>query len=267
VTGDEAYDELFSAPVEDFVSLRDALVKQLKAVGDKDQAAVVKGWRRPSRVVGALNRLALTDADVAAEFADAALAVASSRGPGLREANESFRAAVKRAAAAAVDALDQARPSDLGEITSGLLTIGADTDALDTFREGRLLDLPDAGQGGFGFGLGLDLTAEPAPSKPQKPKRATTRKQSAADREDELAERRRRAERARLEAAVDEASAAVRDAEEAVAAAEEQADETRRVRDEAQAALEAAEGEVEAAAAAAATAKQALADAEAALDG
>ena len=31
MAGDEAYDELFSAPVEDFVARRDALVKQLKA--------------------------------------------------------------------------------------------------------------------------------------------------------------------------------------------------------------------------------------------
>ena len=97
--GDDAYDELFSAPVEDFVARRDALVKQLKAEGDKEQAAVVKSWRRPSRVVGALNRLALTDDGATADFVDAARALGSTRGTELREANEQFRAAVKHVAA------------------------------------------------------------------------------------------------------------------------------------------------------------------------
>ena len=97
--GDDAYDELFSAPVEDFVPRRDALVKQLKAEGDKEQAAVVKSWRRPTRVVGALNRLALTDDGATADFVDAARALGSTRGTELREANEQFRAAVKQVAA------------------------------------------------------------------------------------------------------------------------------------------------------------------------
>jgi hypothetical protein len=261
--GDDVYDELFSAPVEDFVARRDALVKQLKAEGDKEQAAVVKSWRRPTRVVGALNRLALTDDGAAADFVDAARALGSTRGAELREANEQFRAAVKRVAASAVDGLGDARPSDLGEVTAALLTLGSDEDALSSFQDGRLLDLPDAGQGGFGFGLGVDLAAEP----PARPKRATTKKQTPADREDELAERRRRAERMRLEAAVDEAATGVRKANEVVAAARERVEEATRRRDEAQEALTSAEAEAEAAAADAADAQQALEEAEAALEG
>ena len=261
---DDAYDELFAGPVEDFVAKRDALVRQLKADGDKEQAAVVKSWRRPSRAVGALNRLALTDDAAAAEFVESARGVGSSRGPSLREANEQFRAAVKRAASSAVDALDEARPSDLGEVTSALLTLGADTEALESFQEGRLLDLPDAGQSGFGFGSGLDLGSASAPSKP---KRATTKKRTAAEREDELAARRQAADRARLEAAADEASTTARKADDAAEAAQERVEGARTARDEAEAALVAAEAEAESAATAAADARRALEEAEAALEG
>jgi hypothetical protein len=190
MAADDPYDELFSAPVEEFVSRRDALVRQLKADGDKEQAAVVKAWRRPSRVVGALNRLAITDRAAATGFAKAARAVASSRGAKLRAANEHFRASLKDAATAAAGALDEARSSDLGEITNALLTVGGDEAALATFEEGRLLDLPDAG--GFGFGLGAA---------------------AAPDDEDDEADEKDERERARLQKQVEQTTAALRDAE------------------------------------------------------
>jgi hypothetical protein len=201
MAADDPYDELFSAPVEEFVARRDALVRQLKKDGDKEQAAVVKAWRRPTRVVGALNRLAITDTKVAAGFAKAARAVASSRGAKLRAANEHFRAALKDAATAAVGALEEARASDLGEITNALLTVSADEATLATFEEGRLLDLPEGG--GFGFGFG-----------------APTASDDEVGDIDEKDER----ERARLEKAVEQSTAALRDAETRAADAKEARD-------------------------------------------
>jgi hypothetical protein len=231
MAADDPYDELFSAPVEEFVARRDALVRRLKADGDKEQAAVVKAWRRPSRVVGALNRLAITDAGAAAGFAKAARAVGSSRGAKLREANERFRTAVRSTAAAAVDALDEPRASDLGEITTALLSVGADEDALASFEEGRLLDLPDAGQGGFGFGFGGGAEDE-------------------IDEEDEVEvdEEKDERERARLEQEVEKATAALRKAEARASKAEAARDRAEQALadandavDEAQRALESAE--------------------------
>jgi hypothetical protein len=236
MAADDPYDELFSAPVEEFVSRRDVLVRQLKADGDKEQAAVVKAWRRPSRVVGALNRLAIVDSGAAASFAKAARAVGSSRGAKLREANEHFRAAVKSAATAAVDALDEARPSDLGEVTNALLTVSADEAALATFEEGRLLDLP-AGGGAFGFGFGAA-----APDEPDEPEPKDAR------------------ERTRLEKAVAQATDALRGAEARAADAKEARDRAVQALVDAEDALKDADGAVDEAQVALDSAAEELAD-------
>jgi hypothetical protein len=236
MAADDPYDELFSAPVEAFVARRDALVRQLKADGDKEQAAVVKAWRRPTRVVGALNRLAITDTKVAAGFAKAARSVASSRGAKLREANERFRAALKDAATAAVGALDEARPSDLGDITNALLTVSADEPALATFEEGRLLDLPDAG--GFGFGLGPP----------------------AAPDDDDISDETDEHERARLQKQVEQATATLRDAERGAADAKEARDAAAQALADAEDALAAADAAVDGARRALDAAESDLAD-------
>src|SRR5688500_1536138 len=49
---------LFAVPPEKFMETREALAKQLKAVGDKEGAARVKAQHKPSRAAHALNRLA-----------------------------------------------------------------------------------------------------------------------------------------------------------------------------------------------------------------
>ena len=51
-------DALFDVELADFVAHRDALVKQLKADGDKEGAAAVKGLRKPSAVAWAVNHVA-----------------------------------------------------------------------------------------------------------------------------------------------------------------------------------------------------------------
>jgi hypothetical protein len=271
VVGDEDYDDLFAAPVDEFVARRDALARRLKTEGEKEQAAEVKAWRRPSRVVGALNRLALADEGSTAAFVDAARAVGSSRGPSLREANDAFRAAVRTAATAAVAGLDDARPSDLGEVTNALLTLGSDEDALASFESGRLLDLPAAGQGGFGFGL---ASVDDEPAQRARPK-AGSRKAAAKQvpgQEDELAARRLVAERRRLEADVDAATTVLSkaersadDARDEATAAHDGVDEARRALAEAEAAATDADSALGRAEAEVADATAALDEAEAAL--
>ena len=68
---DEALDDLCSQPPEEFVAARNALVRELKSAGRKDDAAMVTALRRPTRTTWALNRLARTDHDVVDELADA----------------------------------------------------------------------------------------------------------------------------------------------------------------------------------------------------
>src|SRR4051812_41302335 len=52
-----ALDDLYAAPLEEFIERRDALAKQLKAAGDKDGAAEVKKAHKPTQAAHALNQL------------------------------------------------------------------------------------------------------------------------------------------------------------------------------------------------------------------
>jgi hypothetical protein len=54
----DALDALFSAPLEKFIETREALVKELRAAGDKDAATTVKAQHKPTVAAHALNQLA-----------------------------------------------------------------------------------------------------------------------------------------------------------------------------------------------------------------
>jgi hypothetical protein len=67
---DDALDELYGVPPEEFVLVRARLERELKAAGDSDAANDVKRRRRPHLAAWACNRLARDDPDaVAALFA------------------------------------------------------------------------------------------------------------------------------------------------------------------------------------------------------
>ena len=53
-----APEDLYGLPLEEFTPARDALAKELKAAGHKDEAAEVKRLRKPSLAAWALNRVA-----------------------------------------------------------------------------------------------------------------------------------------------------------------------------------------------------------------
>jgi hypothetical protein len=70
VTAD-AFDELYLLPPGDFIAARTALVKELKAAGDKEAAAEVGQLRRPTTAAWALNQLVRADPEGLDEFARA----------------------------------------------------------------------------------------------------------------------------------------------------------------------------------------------------
>src|SRR5205809_4596366 len=96
-------DELFDVDLAEFVARRDALVKQLKADGDKDSAAAVKALRKPSAVAWAVNHVARHAAkEIAALVAAAgdvraaqARAVQGKDDGTLRTATQTWRAHVR----------------------------------------------------------------------------------------------------------------------------------------------------------------------------
>ena len=55
---DARLDELFAAPPDGFVAAREAIVKELKQAGRRDEAAVVHALRRPTVAVWGVNQMA-----------------------------------------------------------------------------------------------------------------------------------------------------------------------------------------------------------------
>lgn len=150
----EGIDALFEADLGGFVAARDALVKQLKASGDKDAAAAVKALRKPTTVAWGINRVIRAHADdVDALIAAAsgvraaqARAVQGNDAGGLREASQVWRAKLNQLAAA-VGALvgDQYRD----EAAASFAAASVDDALTETLRTGRFTTAVDAG----GFGL------------------------------------------------------------------------------------------------------------------
>src|SRR3954447_9452263 len=184
---DDDVGRLFLEPPDRFVAARDALVKALRAEGEKERAAEVKKLKRPTAAAWAVDQLALRRPDDVAELLEA--------GAVLRAAHEaalggSGSAAALRAAAdaerAAVEALtDDARTlleeaelcSDAAVERVRQTPHGAASDAelQDQIRTGQLSN--DRGAVGLGPG-GLELAA-PARRPKAKPKKQKATKATA----------------------------------------------------------------------------------------
>ena len=256
-------DDLSTVPPDEFVAARNALVKQLKADGQREQAAEVAKLRRPAPADWALNVVAHDQPEVVEAFLHAAeagraaqaAAVEGRAGEDLRGAVGELRAATARLAQAAGKVLSKAGkaagavPGRVGEVASSSVLgeqlarrrLGFGEDDVDT----------DA------LFAGLELPATPA----EKPARASSKgkaskgsasKANAATTTD--ARREREAERARR--------AERREREKELAAAERVQAAAQAAADRASARLATAEAEVAKAQAALDDAEQRLADAE-----
>jgi hypothetical protein len=156
----DAVAELYGGPLAAFVAARDALAKDLRAAGRRDEAAEIKALRKPSVAAWALDAGRAADPGAVEDLAAAAGVLAA--GPadlraaiaGLREAE----ARVVDTALAAAAAHDQ--PTDQGAVTQALRAVVADPGALADLRAGRLVAVPAAG------GLGVALPGAPAAPRP-----------------------------------------------------------------------------------------------------
>src|SRR5262245_33427339 len=103
----EALDQLFSAPLEEFIAKRDELAKQLKAAGDKDAAAELKKQHKPTQDAYALNQLSRSaKKELDALFAAAkALATGKDFKHALEKQREALEAVRKKASGPDVPAL------------------------------------------------------------------------------------------------------------------------------------------------------------------
>jgi hypothetical protein len=231
---DEVLDELYSAPLDEFIARRTALAKQLKAEGRADEAAEVGGARKPSVPLWTVNQLARRNKPAVKSVVAASDALRKALGKGDHDAF----AAAQREQTDALRKLRDAARSLLGKATDPVLervvstfrTASVDDDLRDMLLAGRLTEEPESS----GFDALASLSFGPAGSRPAeaKPKReedgraervkAATRalqeaKAEAREREREARDAERAAEKARR--AAEQAADAVGEAEEALAKA------------------------------------------------
>jgi hypothetical protein len=270
-----APEDLYGLPLEEFTAARDALAKDLKAAGRKDEAAEVKALRKPTVAAWALNRAARDHPEAVAalraagaDLRDAQSEALSGDAARLRAAGRAVGDEVDRVAALAADALRAAgRPASAAQqekIVATLRTAAVDDDAGDVLARGVLVDdleptgfsLLAPGVGGPPSGDGG--RAAPKADRPARKPKPSKEAQEAVD------EARREVRRCDAEADL-AATRAHRRAERAEVA-QRRAAEAQREADEARAAAEEAAGEAEAARRRAAEAADRLAAAEAALD-
>ena len=234
-----AVDDLYGLPLNEFIAARDALAKELRAAGRKDEAAEVKQVRKPSVAAWALNQAARGHPDEVAGLLEAAEALAEAQrsalegdAGGLREAGRSLNEEVRRVTDRAAGFLDKPSAVQQERMAATLRAAAGDPAGADLLRRGVLVD--DLEPAGFGLealtgatGTAPPRRRAPAPKKTEagealeEARRALRR----ADADAEAAETRakRRAERA--EAAAHRAAEIHREAEALRAEAEEAAGE------------------------------------------
>ena len=166
---DEA-DKLYGLPLEDFVERRDALAKQLRADGRRDEADEVKALRKPPAVVWAVNQLMRTQRKAARALVDAADRAA--KHPGDRDALRAHHDALDQLASAGAGLLS-GKGRGLSEdallrVRSALHAASLDRDTREDFIAGRLSAEP--APAGFGAITGMPKTA---------PKKAAPKKTAA----------------------------------------------------------------------------------------
>jgi hypothetical protein len=165
---EQAADELYALPPDEFTGARDQKAKELRAEGDREAANAVKALRKPTVAAAALNVLARSSAKEVERLLDA--------GEKLKAAQEELlsggdREAFQRAAAnerELVSELTSEAPAGLEEKVAATLHAAAlDPELGEELRAGRLVREQEA-IGGFG-----EAAAPGAPDRApsQKPRR------------------------------------------------------------------------------------------------
>ena len=179
--------QLLATPPDEFVAARNALVKQLKADGERDRATAVSSMRRPSWVDWALNVAAADHAADVERFAQAAElmreaqrgAVTGRAGVNVRTAMTGLRDRTSELARGVNGVLTgHGRPAALPEITERLAEIAMSEASTAQLRAGLLLGESDVDAA---LGFGDPETAEPRSKKPAA-KKPPAEKVSASER-------------------------------------------------------------------------------------
>lgn len=182
MAAEDPVDELYRLRPEEFVAARDALMKRLKAGGDKERAAEVRALRRPTVAAWAVNQVARSSRKDVAELTrigdrlrDAHQALLDGGGDaGVREANAQRRALVATLTKQALALLGEAADGQGDAITHTFDAAVADPEAGLAVRGGRLSkELP--APSGFGTEVALG-SSDPAPANDRRAERRAARR-------------------------------------------------------------------------------------------
>ena len=185
-------DDLYGLDPSAFTSARNALVRRLKAAGQRDEADTVAALRRPPATAWALNQVARQDPDLVAtaltagaRLRDATEAALGGDASGLREASAEERTASEEVVAAATAHLGAGSAQVLPRLSATVHAAVLDEEVADQLRRGVLASDHDRS----GLGLGADLESSPAPARkrhlravdPAPPRRARAAREPAVD--------------------------------------------------------------------------------------
>lgn len=138
---------VYRGPLEEFVSRRDALAKELRAAKRREDADRVKALRKPSRTAWVLDNVLHEDPVVLEQLSTAIGAAQTVQsGADLRGAMENVRAAIRDVAAAGARiAIRAGQPIDASALVTAVHAVIGETSAFNDLRAGRLVDVPDGG--------------------------------------------------------------------------------------------------------------------------
>ena len=229
---------VYRGPLEEFVSRRDALVKQLRAAKRREDADRAKALRKPSRTAWVLDSVVHEDPSVLEQLT-AAISGAQTvqSGADLRVALDNVRTAIRDVAAAGARiAIRAGQAIDASALVTAVHAVIGETSALSDLRAGRLVDVPAGGGLDILAAITINVAASPSVAPSSQPTPATV--PDPPNVEPSAQTSTRAAQEAELAIA---ARADLHRAEAALADANEQSDRAERSVREAQATLDAAE--------------------------
>jgi hypothetical protein len=249
----DVIDELYGAPLDEFVALRDARAKELRSGGRREEADAVKRLRKPRVPAWAVNQIRRRDPDALDGLMAAGAALRQAKAGALRTAAREEREAVGELVEEAVGALRDAghEPSSaaIDEIRETLHAAAADVEARELVAAGRVVEpLRAIGLGGLPGGGGM--VTEPDTKRPAGRRAGGSQSDRRAGAGSERTERRADRERAKRQLAearegVRAARSEVRDRERELRAAERDLRGAEDAADEARGALAAARNRLE----------------------
>jgi hypothetical protein len=240
-------DELYAAPPEDFIRVRNDLAQRLKQAGQTDAATRVKQLRKPTIVLWGVNQLARRHPDEVRALLDAGARLRTAQEAALRGETQELRSATAaerkllRSLTERSEALlrEKGFSADATRIVSTLRAAAVDPAGRDLLERGRLSDELTAT--GFDAFAGLEI-----PSKTEAQEKAPKKVSPARQRRREEKLRKLRENVTKAEKEATKAERATTRAEASLAVARQNAVQANESLRQAQTALAEAEAEAEA---------------------